>query len=72
MTRGHPFFRPAGKGVRLPVAILALLFGCLAVVAANFPTLTGRIVDQANVISTETRSALEPSLQNSKPSQASS
>src|SRR4029077_15632742 len=41
---------------------LALLFGCFVVVAANFPALTGRIVDQANVIPLETRSALEPKL----------
>jgi uncharacterized protein len=48
--------------VALPVALLALLYGCLVVVAANFPALTGRIVDQANVIPLETRSALEPKL----------
>ena len=30
--------------------------------AANFPALTGRIVDQANVIPAETRTALEPKL----------
>jgi uncharacterized protein len=34
----------------------------LAALAANFPTLTGRIVDQANIIPAATRSALEPKL----------
>jgi uncharacterized protein len=33
-----------------------------AVLAANFPALTGRIVDQANVIPAATRDALEPKL----------
>jgi hypothetical protein len=42
------------------VALLALLFGCLVLWAADFPALTGRIVDQANIISPETKSALEP------------
>lgn len=46
----------------LPVAFMALLFGGFALLAANFPALTGRIVDQANVISAETRTALEPKL----------
>jgi uncharacterized protein len=46
----------------LPVALLVLLIACFAGVAANFPALTGRIVDQANVIAPETRSALEPKL----------
>jgi uncharacterized protein len=44
------------------VALLALLFGCLVLWAADFPALTGRIVDQANIISPETKSALEPKL----------
>jgi uncharacterized protein len=32
------------------------------VLAANFPPLTGRIVDQANIITAATRSAIEPKL----------
>jgi uncharacterized protein len=51
----------AGR-VGLPVALMALLFGGFALLAANFPALTGRIVDQANVISADTRTALEPKL----------
>lgn len=46
----------------LSLAYLVLLFGCLAIAATNFPPLTGRVVDQASVISTETRSALEQKL----------
>jgi uncharacterized protein len=40
------------------VVLLALLCGAIAVCAANFPPLTGRVVDQANVLSAETRDAL--------------
>ena len=43
-------------------ALLALLFLGVAALAANFPALSGRIVDQANVIPVETRTALEPKL----------
>jgi len=39
---------------------LALMVG--AALALTFPPLTGRIVDQANIISQETRDALEPKL----------
>jgi uncharacterized protein len=66
MTAGCPSSCCVGGIARLPLALpfalLALLFGCLVVVAVNFPTLTGRIVDQANIIPRETRSALEPKL----------
>lgn len=47
---------------RLPIAFVALLWVTLAALAANFPALTGRIVDQANIISAETRQAIEPKL----------
>jgi uncharacterized protein len=46
----------------LPVALAMLVCGGLAVLGANFPPLTGRIVDQANVIPAATRSAIEPKL----------
>jgi uncharacterized protein len=57
--------RDAPVRARLPAALLALI--CLGVagvaaLAANFPALSGRIVDQANVIPVETRAALEPKL----------
>ena len=42
---------------------VALLLGALvAAFALNFPTLTGRIVDQANIVSAETRQSIEPKL----------
>jgi len=47
---------------RLAVAFLALLCAGLAALAVNYPPLTGRIVDQANVISAEARSTIEPKL----------
>jgi uncharacterized protein len=62
MTLGHPSSSFAGGGVRLPIALVALLYTGLAVFAANFPALTGRIVDQANIIPAGTRSAIEPKL----------
>ncbi len=46
----------------LPVVLVALLATCLAVVALSFPPLTGRVVDQANVLSADTRNALAPKL----------
>lgn len=55
--------RLAVARVHLPAAaFLALLCLGIAALAANFPALTGRIVDQANVIPAETRAALEPKL----------
>jgi uncharacterized protein len=75
MTAGRPSSSLAGGGARLPqkgvyarlrgkcsIALVALLYACLAVFAANFPALTGRIVDQANILSADTRSAIEPKL----------
>ncbi|MCW5732848.1 MAG: TPM domain-containing protein [Enhydrobacter sp.] len=53
---------PALVPVRLPAALLALLFLGVAALAANFPALTGRIVDQANIVPAETRMVLEPKL----------
>src|SRR5246127_5446878 len=52
----------ARGGARLPVAVAILLCAGLAALAANFPPLTGRIVDQANVIPAATRNAIEPKL----------
>src|SRR3984893_12479816 len=49
-------------GARLPVALAVLVCGGLAVLAANFPPLAGRVVDQANIIAAATRSAIEPKL----------
>jgi uncharacterized protein len=62
MTAGRPSSSFVGGGARLPTALVALLCAGLAVFAANFPALTGRIVDQANIIPAETRNAIEPKL----------
>jgi uncharacterized protein len=49
-------------GLRLTVGCVALVSTVLFAGAANFPALTGRIVDQANIISADTRGAIEPKL----------
>jgi uncharacterized protein len=61
IVNGRSSFWPWG-GKRLAIGIATLLFTALLALAANFPALTGRIVDQANVIPAETRSAIEPKL----------
>ena len=48
--------------VRSVTLSIALLWLIVAAFAATFPPLTGRIVDQANIIPPETRNALEPKL----------
>src|SRR5712692_7386337 len=62
MTACRPSSSFAGGGARLPIALVALLCAGLAVFAANFPALTGRIVDQANIIPADTHNAIEPKL----------
>jgi len=52
----------ARRGARLAVAAALLLCATLAALAITFPPLTGRIVDQANVIPAATRSAIEQKL----------
>jgi uncharacterized protein len=47
---------------RLALGLVALLFTAVLGFAAALPALTGRIVDQANVIPAETRQAIEPKL----------
>lgn len=42
--------------------VLALIAFCVAALAADFPPLTGRIVDQANLLPAAARSALEAKL----------
>ncbi len=62
MLAGHlSTYRPM-RGARLVVAAAALLLTLVGVLALTFPPLTGRIVDQANIISADARSALEPKL----------
>jgi uncharacterized protein len=61
MIAGRISSRLAWGGSRLSIGIMGLAFAALAF-ALNLPTLSGRIVDQANVIPAETRSTLEPKL----------
>lgn len=58
MTAGRPASVFTGRLAWPLVFLVALLCAGLAVCAINFPTLTGRVVDQANVLSAETRNAL--------------
>ena len=58
--RAISFVARRGRGPSL--AIIVLLCAGLAALAAGFPALTGRIVDQANIIAPATRSALEQRL----------
>jgi len=51
-----------GGTPRVAVACLALLCTIAAAVALNFPPLTGRVVDQANIISADTRSTITSKL----------
>jgi uncharacterized protein len=62
MTPGRTSSVLARGGWRLAIGIIALLCTALVVFAVNFPALTGRIVDQENIIPAETRSAIEPKL----------
>jgi uncharacterized protein len=55
-------FRPAGRAALLSFAIVVWISSGLVALASNFPALTGRIVDQANIIPSTTRTALEPKL----------
>jgi uncharacterized protein len=62
MTAGRSSPLLAAGGTRAAVGLLALLFTGLAALALTLPALTGRIVDQANVIPADVRSAIEPKL----------
>jgi uncharacterized protein len=62
MTAGRRSSFFLGGGVRAVLAFVALVCAGLAVCAPNFPALTGRIVDQADVIPAATRDAIEPKL----------
>ncbi len=51
-----------GRGACLAATIVALLFAIATSFALNFPALSGRVVDQANIIQPATRSAIEERL----------
>src|ERR1700744_4277452 len=46
----------------LLVALLAAMWASVALAAASFPALTGRVVDQANILSPVTKADLESKL----------
>jgi len=52
----------ARRSVQALVALAVLLFAGLAVCAVTFPALTGRVVDEANVLSAQERDALSSKL----------
>lgn len=61
MTAGR--FSPCRVGMLACwVVILVALLGAVAAVAANYPALTGRVVDQANIIPADVRTALDAKL----------
>jgi uncharacterized protein len=62
MTAGRTSCRIAARGAWLAICFVALLGAAVAAFAINFPPLSGRIVDQANIIPAATSSAIEPKL----------
>ena len=62
MLVGHLSTNRPLRGARLVAAAAALLLTLVGALALTFPQLTGRIVDQANVISEDARRVIEPKL----------
>ncbi len=62
MLVGHLSTNRPLRGARLVAAAAALLLTLVGALALTFPPLTGRIVDQANVISEDARRVIEPKL----------
>ena len=62
MNAGRTSSPAAGEGMRLAIAFFALLCTVVAAFALTFPPLTGRIVDQANIVTSDARRAIEPKL----------
>jgi len=62
MIAGRSIDRRSVTAWRLIAVAAALLWFAVAAVAQTFPALTGRIVDQANVISADARRIIEPKL----------
>jgi uncharacterized protein len=50
------------RGIYVAIAFLVLLSSVVTALSVTFPALTGRIVDQANIITSEARSEIEPKL----------
>jgi uncharacterized protein len=62
MIVGHPVLRPPVRLSTFVVVIAALLWTVIGSIALIFPALTGRIVDQANIISPDVRATIERKL----------
>src|SRR5450755_4401362 len=62
MTAGSTTRLLATGGRRVAGGFIALLCAIVAVFAVNFPALSGRVVDQANIIPAATRAAIEQKL----------
>ena len=52
-------FSATGGRKRMAAALMVALFAIAPAFAINFPALTGRVVDQANIIQSDTRAAVE-------------
>src|SRR5215813_10646810 len=52
-------FSARGGRTRLTAALILAFFAIAPALAINFPALTGRVVDQANIIQPDTRAAIE-------------
>ena len=55
-------FSAIGGRKRMAAALMVALFGMAPAFAINFPALSGRVVDQANIIQPDTRVAIEQKL----------
>jgi uncharacterized protein len=62
MIAGHAIHRRLLRALPLAAVAGALVWLAVAAVAQTFPALSGRIVDQANVISAGARQTIEPKL----------
>jgi uncharacterized protein len=62
MTAGRAIDRRLTRGLPLAAVAVALLWLAVTAVAQTFPALSGRIVDQANVISASARQTIETKL----------
>lgn len=62
MNAGRIISAAGRRGLRLAVVFSALLAAIAAACALTFPLLTGRVVDQANIIQPATRTAIEQKL----------
>jgi uncharacterized protein len=62
MNMGRTSSALAGGGKRLAIATVALLCAIVTTFTLTLPALTGHVVDRANIVPAETRSAIEQKL----------